>query len=145
LLTLEFGDPIEPTRCADCGGTSRTFTRFVYQDGDPYAIYFARFSDNHPRREVALAVGLGQFGEGSDASQRVSFGLIMRMVNSQFEVMVVEPEQSPWPNQRVLGPMLSRTEALSHPRIKDVFHITDHVTMDDPDVKRYFETNIGNA
>jgi hypothetical protein len=69
----------------------------------------------------------------------------MRMVNSQFEVMVVEPEQSPWPNQRVLGPMLSRTEALSHPRIKDVFHITDHVTMDDPDVKRYFESNIGNA
>jgi hypothetical protein len=68
-------------------------------DGNPYAIYFARFSDNHPESDVALAVGLGEFGEGSDRSQRVAFGLVMRVVGSQYEVMVIEPDLSPWPNR----------------------------------------------
>ena len=136
---------MEPTLCADCGGTTRTFTRFVYMDGNPYAIYFARFSDNHPESEVALAIGLGEFGEGSDPTQRVSFGLVMRVASSRYEVMVVDQDRSPWPNQRVLGPMLNRDEALGHPRIKEVFHITDHVATDDPEVRAYLESRLGNA
>jgi hypothetical protein len=124
---------------------TRTFSRFVYKDGDAYAIYYARMSDNHPRREVALAVGLGEFGEGSDQESRISFGLIMREENSQFQVMVVDPDESPWPTARVIGRMLSRSEALAHPRIKEVFHITDHMVTDDPEIRTYFEAKSENA
>jgi hypothetical protein len=33
--------------------------------------------------------------------------------------------------------MLDREEALAHPRIKDVFHITDHMVEDDPIIRTY--------
>ena len=139
MLTIEHGEPIEPTHCADCGGFTTTLVRFVYQDGDAYAIYYARYSDNHPLGEMALAVGLGDFTEGSTPGDRVSFALKMRLVDGKYEVMVVDPEQSPWQKATTIGRMLTRAEALAHPRIKDVFHITDHMTTDDPAIKAFFE------
>lgn len=145
MLTIEFGDPNEPTRCADCGGFTTTLVRFVYQDGDAYAIYYARYADNHPMSEMALAVGLGDFTEGSAPEHRVSFALNMRLVDGKFEVMVVDPEQSPWQQAKVIGRMLTRAEALAHPRIKDVFHVTDHMTTDDPAIKAYFEARQRNV
>jgi len=35
--------------------------------------------------------------------------------------------------------MLNRDEALKHPWIEEVFHISDHILEDDPEVKAYFE------
>ena len=35
--------------------------------------------------------------------------------------------------------MLDREEALSHPWIEDVFHITDHITEDDTEVINFFK------
>jgi len=145
MLTIENGEPIEPTHCADCGGVTTNLVRFVYQDGDAYAIYYARYSDNHPQREVALAVGLGDFSEESTPDTRVSFRLKMRLVDAKYEVMVVDPDQSLWPKAKVIGRTLTRAEALAHPRIKDVFNITDHMTTDDPKIKTYFEAQLRNA
>jgi hypothetical protein len=147
MLTIEFGTPHEPTLCADCGGTTSTLTRFVHKDGEPHAIYYARFSNNHPRGDMALAVGLGEFGTDSPEAERhrVSFGLVLYVVDLRYQVAVVEPEQSPWSNARVIGRMLTRTEALAHPRIKEVFHITDHMVTDDPEIMKYFEARLKNA
>jgi hypothetical protein len=39
----------------------------------------------------------------------------------------------------ILGRVLSREEALAHPRIKEVFHITDHIFAEDAPVKKYLE------
>jgi hypothetical protein len=32
-----------------------------------------------------------------------------------------------------LGRLLNRDEALAHPWCKEVFHITDHITQEDPE------------
>ncbi len=53
--------------------------------------------------------------------------------------MIVNAEESPWHDATNIGQMLNRDEALAHPWIEDVFHITDHMVTDDPAIKAYFE------
>jgi hypothetical protein len=139
VLTIEEGEPIEPTRCKCCGGTSTTVTRFVYKDGNAHAAYFARLSDNHPERLVSILVGLGEWGEGTTEAQRRSFALEMRKGQAGFEVRVVDASSSQWPRSKVLGRTLNRDEALGDPRIADVFHITDHMVVDDALIRDYFK------
>lgn len=138
MLTIEFEEPKEET-CDCCGGITTRLTRFVYQDDDAFAIYYAVFSDNHPGREVKAAIGLGEWGGESTPEQRHSFGLVLREKESQYEVMIVNAEESPWHDATNIGQMLNRDEALAHPWIEDVFHITDHMVTDDPAIKAYFE------
>ena len=138
MLTIEF-EPPKKENCDCCGGITTRLTRFVYQDGDAFAVYNAVFSDNHPEREVKAVVGLGEWGDGTTPEQRRAFSLILRENESRYEVMILNAEESPWRDAQILGQMLNRDEALAHPWIKDVFHITDHMVTDDPELKAYFE------
>ena len=45
---------------------------------------------------------------------------------------------------RLIGRKLSREEALEHPWLKDVFHITDYMTDDDPEIKAFFADEMVN-
>jgi hypothetical protein len=56
--------------------------------------------------------------------------------------MVTDAGTSPWKNAKVIGSMLSREAALAHPRIKDVFHITDHIVKDDAVLKAFLEKQL---
>ncbi|WP_286707210.1 hypothetical protein [Flavobacterium sp. 38-13] len=49
----------------------------------------------------------------------------------------MDREESPWTHQ-ILGKILDRNDALKHPWIKEVFHITDHIVMEDKEVIEYF-------
>ena len=139
MLTIEEGKTIEPVTCKCCGGTSTTVTRFVYKDGNAYAAYFARVSDNHPEKLVSILVGLGEWGEGTTEVERRSFALEMRQGAEGFHVRVVDATASQWPNSKVLGRTLDRDEALADPGIAEVFHITDHMVTDDAVIREYFK------
>jgi len=145
VLTIELGDPIEPRACDDCGSQTQTLVRFVYRDGNAYAIYYVRFSPTHPEHPVKLAVGLGEWSEDSGPDGRQSFALDLRVTESRYEVMVTDAADSPWANASVLGPMLNRAEALAHPRIQEVFHVTDHMVLEDPDLKEHLEKQSRDA
>ena len=138
MLTIETDEPPATTLCECCGGTTTRLTRFVYKDGDAFAVYYAMFSGNHPERVVRLAVGLGDWGDEAGPEDRRSFGLVMRSTDEAYEVTVVDADESPWRNSEIIGRMLDREEALAHPWIEDVFHITDHVVEEDPVIKAYF-------
>ena len=86
-----------------------------------------------------MAVGLGEWGEGADASTRVAFALDLRVFGDQFEVMVTDASQSQWSDAEVLGTMLDRKTALAHPWIREVFHIVDHLVLEDSAVREYLE------
>ena len=113
-------------------------SRFVYRDDDAYAIYYAMFSDNHSDRIVKMVISLGEWGEDSDPNQRRAFALDLRVTDERYEVMVTDAS-CPWPKATVLGRILDREEALRDPCIKEVFHITDHVVMEDEPLKRYLD------
>jgi hypothetical protein len=53
--------------------------------------------------------------------------------------MCVDADQSPWQDAEILGRMLDREEALRHPWIKEVFHITDHMVLEDVPLKSFLD------
>ena len=83
-------------------------------------------------------MSLGDWSDDAGPEDRVAFGLVMRADESNHLVTVVDPHESPWQRIRVIGRMLNREEALTHQWIDDVFHITNHMATDDPEIKSYF-------
>jgi hypothetical protein len=139
VITIEFADRNVGDPCPCCGGQTTRFTRFVYSDGDAHAVYYAAFSDNHPDHRVSVAVSLGEWGEGATPEDRVAFALRIRPAKDEYQVMVVDAAESLWKDASFLGRMLDREEALRHPWIKEVFHISDHIVTDDEEVRSYLD------
>lgn len=136
MLTIEFSEPTS-VKCDCCGGITTSLTRFVHEDGDAYAIYYARFGVTHDPRVVDAVVSIGEWGEGSEPWDRVAFALRLRSAESEYQVTVVDAAESPWNGVELLGRILDRREALEHERLKEVFHISDHMVRDDRPVREY--------
>src|SRR5512143_2168351 len=126
MIEIELG-PRSEKQCSCCGGITTTLTRFVHRDGDAHAVYFASFAELHPEAVVTVLLGLGEWGEGSTRDQRLAFGLRIWLEGKQFQVGVVDAGDLGWPEPSLLGRRLSRAEALGHPWIKEVFHLSDHI------------------
>jgi hypothetical protein len=138
MLTFEFAEP-DRSRCDCCGGVTISLTRFVYEDGDAYAIYYARFGEQHEPRVVEAVVSVGEWGEDAGPWDRVAFPLRLRAGESEYQVTVVDAEESPWQGVDLLGRMLDREEALAHERLAEIFHITDHMVVDDEAIREYLD------
>jgi hypothetical protein len=137
VISLELNDE-RSSVCDCCGGTTTTLSRWVSKDDSAFALYLARFSDNHPDRSIVLLVSIEGWGT-DDASGRFSVALEMRVLESGPAVMVVDAATSPWADESFLGQMLDRPTALAHAAIKDVFAITDRMVLDDPPLRAYLE------
>jgi hypothetical protein len=137
--------PKESAPCECCGGKTTLLTRFVYRDNDAHAIYFAQFSYNHPDRVVLATISLGEWGEGTTPAERVAFALKMRAAESTYDVALIDAAQSPWKDAVVIGRTLDRVDALAHSRLSEVFHITDHMVVEDIPLKRYLDATSTNA
>jgi hypothetical protein len=87
-----------------------------------------------------LAVSVGLWGEGSSPEDRAAFALDLRCGPDNYGVKVCDAETSPWFGAELLGPMLDREAALAHPWIDVVFHITDHMVLEDLPLKAYLDT-----
>ena len=139
MLTIEFEPPYRKD-CDCCGGTSTTLTRYVSEDDAAYAVYYASFSDLHPD-EVKVVVSLGVWWDGGTPSDRLAFPLVLWQDDENFGVTLVDSAASPWKDVELLGRMLDREEAVTHPKAKEVFHVTDHIVRDDPEVVGFFSRN----
>jgi hypothetical protein len=112
-------------------GAPVRLTRFVQSDGEAYAVYYAMFTDNHMDGYVSALISIGEWADDAPRSQRTAFYVQIRVVHDAFQVGVRDAIDSPWGDVDVMGPTLDRTEALAHPQIKEVFHITDHIVSED--------------
>lgn len=145
MLRIEFEPPNESEPCPCCGGRTTRLTRFVYRDGDAYAVYYARFSDNHPDRTVIATISLGEWGEDGTPEQRTAFALKLRATDSDYQTSIINASESPWSDVEILGSTLDREQALAHPRIKEVFHIADHMVLEDAPLKAYLDNDAAAA
>jgi len=141
MLTFEFQEPNSST-CECCGGVTQSLTRFVYEDGDACAIYYARFGIGHEPRVVDAVVSIGGWGEGTGPWDRVAFPFQLRAADTEFEVGLTDAAESPWAGVELLGRMLDRAEALDHDRLQDVFHISDHMVRDDAPLRDYLNGTV---
>ena len=136
MLTFGLEEPTS-SKCECCGGGTTSLTRFVYEDGNAYAIYYARFGLDHDPRVVEVVVSVGEWGEDSGPWDRVAFSLRLRATEGEYQVTVVDAAESPWEGVELLGRILDRADALQHERLDEIFHITDHMVRDDVPLRDY--------
>src|SRR5215213_3377 len=127
MIEIELTEPKKLT-CECCDGTMTSLTRFVYKDGNAFAIYHATFSENHFNSGVLGVVSLGDWDKEGSAPNRVGFPFRLWQGEEDFNVGITSRDECPWKDSNVIGRILDREEALAHPWIDDVFHITDHIT-----------------
>ena len=135
MIGIEFSEPHFSDPCDCCGGRTVSLTRFVTEDGDAFAIYYVRFSENHADKPALATISIGDWGESASPDQRRAFAMELAPEG----VRIIDASGSPWNETRLIGRTLDRDEALEHPRIKDVFHITDHMYLEDAEFKAYLE------
>jgi hypothetical protein len=141
MLTFEFEAP-DRSRCECCGGVTVSLTRFVYQDGDAYAIYYARFGEQHEPRVVEAVVAIGEWGEDAGSWDRIAFPLRLRAAETEYQVTIVDAGESPWQGVGLLGRMLDREEALAHERLAEVFRVTDRMVVDDQPIRDHLDGSV---
>ncbi len=133
---LEMSKP-SASRCDCCGGLTVRLTRFVYRDGNAFAIYYAAYSNNHLDSELAMLVSLGEWGEGSDPSQRAAFYCRVRPTNDSYEVMLGDAAQSTWREADITGAKLTREQALGHPWKAKAFEVLDEAFLRDRSLRGF--------
>ena len=141
MLRIEF-EPPKYSVCDCCGNTTVRLTRFVYQDANAHAVYYAAFTPQHPEKILRGLIGLGEWGDDKAGPEaRLAFPFEIRATEKQFEVGMVDAAASPWSDVTFLGRILNRAEALQHEWISEVFHIADHMVTDDTEIVEYFKRN----
>ena len=133
MIEIEFSEP-KVMKCECCGNETTTLTRFVYKDGYAHAIYNLRYTMEHSDKFVFGVISIGEWGEDVIEPERIAFPFEIRKDGEQYQIGMVDRENSPWQNVAFLGKILNRKESLEHPWITEVFHITDHITWEDKEI-----------
>ncbi|MEQ9264377.1 MAG: hypothetical protein RLN81_04105 [Balneolaceae bacterium] len=108
-------------------------------DGDAHAVYYCQYTIGHENKVVNGIVSLGKWWEGSTPSDRVAFPFRIWMNEDRYQVGLMDKSECQWAHTELLGTILDRKEALNHKWIKEAFHITDHIVMDDRMIIEYFK------
>lgn len=137
MIVIEFEAPTEST-CQCCGNVTVRLTRFVYRNGDAHAVYYAQYTAGHSEKRLSGLIGLGEWDEKGTPEERIAFPFQILTDEENFKVGLVDAADSPWSHVTFLGRILNREEALKHKWISEVFHITDHMVTDDPEITKYF-------
>lgn len=137
MIEIEFEDPHYEI-CECCGNTTVKLTRFVHADDEAFAIYYIRFTKEHNDKHVLGLISLGEWGIEEIPESRTSFLFRLWFNDENYNVSIIDGKESPWQSE-ILGKILSREEALQHPWIDDVFHITDHIVDEDSEVIKYLK------
>jgi hypothetical protein len=136
MLAFEFSPP-NYFACDCCGNTTASLTRFVYQDGYAYAVYYAMFTEGHPDAAISGLIILGDWGDGATQADRVAFPFRLWADGDTNNVSLLDAAQSPWGQGISLARVLDRAEALTHPWKQEVFHITDQMVIEDREIAEF--------
>lgn len=137
MIEIEFCEPFRSV-CACCGGSTVALTRFVKKGEDAWAVYYAYFTDSHPERGLIGLISLGTWGTDDVPSDRVAFGFEMWTNDESYQIGIIDAEKTPWGNAKIIGAKLTRGDALAHPWLEDVFHLTDHIADEDKEIREFF-------
>jgi len=141
VITLEEGELRATEPCEECGAPTFSARGFVYENDDAHAVYLASWSECKPRF-IKLAIITGPWGDDdAGIARRKRIGLDADYTTDSPGLRVTDPSESPWDEPSSLSPpMVSRQEALSLPDIDEVFHIADHVVLDDSRIAAFLQT-----
>lgn len=134
---LEFNDKIKTFTCLHCGEESITVWGWVSKDNAVHAAYFANLMTGHEETSARLTISVGGWGEEDNLAKRKCIFIEARPNGGSYEMMVREPEESPYMDKQILGKAMTRSEALASPLIGELFAVADEIVNRDPAVKSY--------
>jgi hypothetical protein len=137
-LRLEIGEGAEGEPCVCCGVASITAHGFLYRNGDAHAIYYAGWSVRHPEHGVTMAIAVGRWEEGSSAADRVSIGVRATSTATTIDFIALNSADSPWSNTPLLGKMLERDQAVTHPAWREVLEVAEYVVQNDARIRDFW-------
>jgi hypothetical protein len=126
-MRIEPEPPVKEAPCESCGGTNRLLHGYVYEDEYAHGIHFLEWCDgDHSPRAAFLTVGLGAFGDGTEAADRMAFCVEWRADGMR---LTEEPARD---HPELLGEFIPRDAALKLSNIDHLWHVADHIVLDDP-------------
>jgi len=126
LIRVEPEPPTKESTCDECGGTNRLLHGYVYDDDHPNGVYFLEWCDgDHPDKAAFLTIGLGAFGDGTDGTDRAAFCVMWRRDGT---TLTDGPARD---RPDLLGKFSPRSAALRMPNIEHLWHVADHIVLDD--------------
>lgn len=143
ILTIEPDGEAIDGRCPDCNQNMRSVWGYVSNPFGARAVYFISWTDGHRERGAQLMVSIGEWGDGTVASDRVAFGLECR-IDAGPSFMLVNADELPWGTEAILGTKLTRAAALSHPLKPEVFDILDALVAHEPRFRAFRDVSDTN-
>ncbi|MFK8297205.1 hypothetical protein ACI76O_02300 [Capnocytophaga cynodegmi] len=138
MITIEFEAP-KFEKCNYCNAKITQLTRFVYQDNEAFAYYYAKFEDHNNPKVVECLVVLCEWDENNEKIiKKTGFPLKIWVKDDNYNITLTKKDECPWKNIPEVE-ILDREQSLNHLQKSDVFHITDHIVTEDKEVIAYFE------
>ena len=94
MIEIELTEP-KKLICECCGGIMTSLTRFVYKDGNAFAIYHATFSENHFESGVLGVMSLGDFDSNKGSLNRVGFPFKLWQGEENYNVGIANRDECP--------------------------------------------------
>jgi hypothetical protein len=115
--------------CSCCDAPFQVSRGGVYRDGVPIGLYLAAMHGCDLRMAL-LAIALQTDPHNPEAT--TSIALDIWSTDTEIQMSVTDPEDSPWREEQYLGPILTREQALASPLLPIFFTIADQIALQDP-------------
>lgn len=125
-ITVEPGG-VKTGQCARCGRDAAVAHGYVYANGGAHAIYFLDWCEQHEEPRCAfLTLAIGDWDEGSSSASRQA---VCVQVRPEGMSLMEQPARD---RPEFFGRFLPRKLALPFVESLDLWHLTDHIVLDDP-------------
>ena len=125
--------------CNHCHDTFQTTRGAVYDDSRGFGLYLAALHACHSGRVAHLVVAVRQGYQ--TFRETCSVAMQITPTETDFQMAVVNAEDSLWISEPYLGRIMNREEALGSPLIQNFFQIADRIVEDNPKIGEYFYHN----
>lgn len=119
--------------CACCGNESRRVWGMVHRQGGPcVAAYSMHWTVGHLREPGAnLDLVLGNWGNGTDASDRFGIALVHRELEDGTPSLMVIDAEDRFSNADLAATALARRDVIGTPLAEQVFSVVDAIYLQD--------------
>jgi hypothetical protein len=122
--------------CQHCRSVYSVSRGSVYEDSQPFALYIAGMHDCNGHPVVVLAIAVAR----PDGEVSSAMTLQVQPSETEYEIRILEPDNSPWKSHSYLGHMLTRNEVLKSPLRETFYQIADTVITSNVVVHTFLNT-----
>jgi hypothetical protein len=95
-LRIEPAVDVMEQLCADCGRPFSSVHGFLYDEGDPYAVYHALLQTEHPSTVADIALSFGSWDEDATGDDRNRVGLQVWPEGEELKMHITDASESGW-------------------------------------------------